>query len=112
MKLNCCIQVPFFSDDEETPSTPKADALFVPRENPRSLVIRPMEQWSLRSNAEKTSPLKEASKPVHENGKFFCILHYLEDICCILGIELIDNMPRRNIRTSIRVLVLLVRLIS
>lgn len=62
-------KVPFFSDDEETPSTPKADALFVPRENPRSLVIHPMEQWSLRSNAEKTSPLKEASKPVHENGK-------------------------------------------
>uniref|UniRef100_A0A5B7B6E7 Nucleoporin autopeptidase n=1 Tax=Davidia involucrata TaxID=16924 RepID=A0A5B7B6E7_DAVIN len=60
-------KVPFFSDDEETPSTPKADALFIPRENPRALVIRPMEHWPLRANAEKTSPLKDASTPVHEN---------------------------------------------
>ncbi|KAJ6727792.1 NUCLEOPORIN [Salix koriyanagi] len=30
-------KVPFFSDEEETPSTPKADALFIPRENPRAL---------------------------------------------------------------------------
>ncbi|GFZ18294.1 nucleoporin autopeptidase [Actinidia rufa] len=42
----------FFSDDEETPSTPKADALFIPRENPRALVIRPLEQWPPRTNAE------------------------------------------------------------
>ncbi|KAG8372377.1 hypothetical protein BUALT_Bualt12G0059900 [Buddleja alternifolia] len=56
-------KVAFFNDDEETPSTPKADALFVPRENPRALVIRPLEQWPSRASAEKTS-LK-----VHENGK-------------------------------------------
>ncbi|KAK9275408.1 hypothetical protein L1049_022672 [Liquidambar formosana] len=62
-------KVPFFSDDEETPSTPKADALFIPRENPRALVIHPMEQWPSRANAEKTSPFKETSTPVHENGK-------------------------------------------
>lgn len=78
-QLNCCTQVPFFSDDEETSSTPKADALFVPRENPRALVIRPMEQWPLRSNAEKTSPLKEASKTVHENGKFSFILFFFNE---------------------------------
>ncbi|CAK7357516.1 unnamed protein product [Dovyalis caffra] len=59
-------KVPFFSDEEETPSTPKADALFIPRENPRALVIRPMDQWSSRASAEKASPLN-ASAPVHEN---------------------------------------------
>ncbi|KAL9383027.1 hypothetical protein Peur_023350 [Populus x canadensis] len=61
-------KVPFFSDEEETPSTPKADALFIPRENPRALVIRPMDQWPSRASAEKASPLN-ASAPVHENGK-------------------------------------------
>ncbi|KAI8014379.1 Nuclear pore complex protein NUP98A [Camellia lanceoleosa] len=33
-------KVPFFTDDEETPSTPRADALFIPRENPRALVLK------------------------------------------------------------------------
>ncbi|KAJ6417506.1 hypothetical protein OIU84_003267 [Salix udensis] len=61
-------KVPFFSDEEETPSTPKADALFIPRENPRALVIRPMDQWPSRASAEKASPVN-ASAPVHENGK-------------------------------------------
>ena len=42
----CCMQVPFFSDDDEAPSTPKADALFVPRENPRALIIRPVPKSS------------------------------------------------------------------
>lgn len=55
------MQVPFFSDDEEAPSTPKADALFVPRENPRSLIIRPIDQLA------KTS-MKKAFVVVHENG--------------------------------------------
>ncbi|KAH6792597.1 Nucleoporin autopeptidase [Perilla frutescens var. hirtella] len=59
-------KVPFFNDDEEAASTPKADALFVPRENPRALVIRPLEQWHSRSSAEKT---KTAGTPLHENGK-------------------------------------------
>ncbi|KAG5223103.1 nuclear pore complex protein [Salix suchowensis] len=54
-------KVPFFSDEEEIPSTPKADALFIPRENPRALVIRPMEQWPSRASAEK------ASAPLNEN---------------------------------------------
>ncbi|GFS44551.1 nucleoporin autopeptidase [Actinidia rufa] len=63
------LPVPFFSDDEETPSTPKADALFIPRENPRALVIRPLEQWPPRTNAEKSSTLKDSATLVHENGK-------------------------------------------
>ncbi|KAF7151198.1 hypothetical protein RHSIM_Rhsim02G0255400 [Rhododendron simsii] len=61
-------KVPFFSDDEETPSTPKADALFIPRENPRALVIRPLEQWPPRKNADKPSPFKYTSS-AYENGK-------------------------------------------
>ncbi|XP_011004364.1 PREDICTED: nuclear pore complex protein NUP98A-like isoform X3 [Populus euphratica] len=59
-------KVPFFSDEEETPSTPKADALFIPRENPKALVIRPMDQWPPRASADKASPVN-ASAPVHEN---------------------------------------------
>ncbi|WCJ26685.1 Nuclear pore complex protein NUP98A [Euphorbia peplus] len=62
-------KVPFFSDEEETTGTPKADALFIPRENPRALVIRPTEQWSLRPNSEKASPSKNASTAAYENGK-------------------------------------------
>ncbi|XAR70080.1 hypothetical protein NMG60_11026819 [Bertholletia excelsa] len=60
-------KVPFFSDDEETPGTPKADALFIPRENPRALIVRPLEQWPPRTNADKSSPVKETSTPAHEN---------------------------------------------
>ena len=62
------MQVPFFTDDEETPSTPKADALFIPRENPRALVIRPLEQWPPRTSADKLLHLKETSAPAYENG--------------------------------------------
>ncbi|XP_030499862.2 nuclear pore complex protein NUP98A isoform X1 [Cannabis sativa] len=62
------VKVAFFSDDEETVSTPKADALFLPRDNPRALVIRPAEQWPLKSSAEKSFARKDTS-PVHENGK-------------------------------------------
>ncbi|XVE58209.1 hypothetical protein DITRI_Ditri04bG0151700 [Diplodiscus trichospermus] len=62
-------KVPFFGDDEKTPSTPKADAVFIPRENPRALVIRPTENWFSRASGEKASAMKDASSPVHENGK-------------------------------------------
>ncbi|XP_039045282.1 nuclear pore complex protein NUP98A-like isoform X2 [Hibiscus syriacus] len=60
-------KVPFFNDDEETPSKPKADAVFIPRENPRSLVIHPAENWSSRTSLEKPLPLEDTSTPVHEN---------------------------------------------
>lgn len=62
------MQVPFFSDDGEAPSTPKADALFIPRENPRALVICPTEQFSFGASVAKTSSLKDMSC-VPENGK-------------------------------------------
>lgn len=71
------MQVPFFSDDEETPSTPKADALFIPRENPRALVIRPTEQFPLGASAAKTSSLKDMSR-VPENGKIQLNLYNFE----------------------------------
>ncbi|KAJ4869265.1 Nuclear pore complex protein NUP98A [Raphanus sativus] len=62
-------KVPFFIDDEETPSsTPKADALFIPRENPRALVIRPAQQWSSRGKSSSI-PKDRPTAPVHENGK-------------------------------------------
>ncbi|KAL6577398.1 hypothetical protein OROMI_011674 [Orobanche minor] len=60
------LKVAFFNDDEDTPSTPKAYALFVPRENPIALVIRPFEQWHSRSGMAKTMA---NGTPVHENGK-------------------------------------------
>ncbi|KAK7269047.1 hypothetical protein RIF29_21762 [Crotalaria pallida] len=61
-------KVAFFSDDEDTPTTPKADALFIPRENPRALIICPMEQWPAKASSEKTSPFKARHAPVNENG--------------------------------------------
>ncbi|KAF8730195.1 hypothetical protein HU200_017169 [Digitaria exilis] len=53
-------KVPFFADDEESPATPKADAFFIPRENPRNLIIRPIEQWPLRSETDKKSVSKDS----------------------------------------------------
>ncbi|KAF8725770.1 hypothetical protein HU200_020323 [Digitaria exilis] len=54
-------KVPFFADDEEAPATPKADAFFIPRENPRNLIIRPIEQWPPRSGINKQSLLKDST---------------------------------------------------
>ncbi|CAL5415947.1 unnamed protein product [Camellia sinensis] len=54
-------KVPFFSNDGEMPTAPKAGTLFVPRENPRALVINPAEQWPQRPNNENMSPLLRAS---------------------------------------------------
>ncbi|KAI6706917.1 hypothetical protein NL676_009879 [Syzygium grande] len=51
-------RVPFFYDGDNTPSKPQADALFIPRENPRSLVIGP-EYWPAKE--QKPSPLKKTS---------------------------------------------------
>ncbi|KAM0885559.1 hypothetical protein ACQ4PT_030277 [Festuca glaucescens] len=48
-------KVPFFADDEESSVTPKADAFFIPRENPRSLIIRPTDQWPSRSAVDRQS---------------------------------------------------------
>ncbi|PPR95463.1 hypothetical protein GOBAR_AA25220 [Gossypium barbadense] len=72
-------KIPFFSDNEETPCVPKADAVFIPRENPRSLVIRPTKSWPSRASAEKASPLKDASTPPHENEQHFNLGKFSND---------------------------------
>lgn len=63
----------FFSGEEENTSTPKADALFIPRENPRALVIRPVEQWYGKVSAEKLKE-KNVSSPAQANGKISLLL--------------------------------------
>lgn len=77
------LQVAFFSDDEDTPTTPKADALFIPRENPRALIICPMEQWPGKVS-EKPSTFKDRSIPVNENGNIF----YIDCILCSILLPL------------------------
>jgi nuclear pore complex protein Nup98-Nup96 len=62
------LQVPFFSNDDDTPTTPKADALFIPRENPRALIICPMDQWPGKAS-EKASSFKDRYTSVNEYGK-------------------------------------------
>ncbi|KAG2622535.1 hypothetical protein PVAP13_3KG000032 [Panicum virgatum] len=54
-------KVPFFADDAESPATPKADAFFIPRENPRNLIIRPLEQWPSRSGINRQSVPKDSA---------------------------------------------------
>ncbi|BBN00670.1 nuclear pore complex protein Nup98-Nup96 [Marchantia polymorpha subsp. ruderalis] len=63
-------KVSFFSDGEETPSTPKADVLFVPRENPRALFIRQPEQTLPASTPVKGTPdARDIATPLHRNGE-------------------------------------------
>ncbi|CAL5031340.1 unnamed protein product [Urochloa decumbens] len=54
-------KVPFFADDEESPATPKADAFFIPRENPRNLIIHPIEQWPSRSGIHRQLVPKDSA---------------------------------------------------
>nr|GEV59711.1 nuclear pore complex protein NUP98A-like [Tanacetum cinerariifolium] len=59
--------VSFFSDEEETTRTPKAYALFIPMENPRALVIHPLETWPRKASVKKP---KGVSSPAQTNGKY------------------------------------------
>nr|GFA25600.1 nuclear pore complex protein NUP98A isoform X3 [Tanacetum cinerariifolium] len=62
--------VSFFSDEEETTRTPKADALFNPRENPRALVIRHLETWPRKASAKKPKgEYTESASTSHQNGR-------------------------------------------
>ncbi|KAK3166517.1 hypothetical protein QOZ80_1AG0046790 [Eleusine coracana subsp. coracana] len=54
-------KVPFFADDEESHATPKADAFFIPRENPRNLIIRPIDQWPSRNGTERQTVPKDSA---------------------------------------------------
>jgi nuclear pore complex protein Nup98-Nup96 len=61
--------VSFFSDGDDVPSTPKADVMFVPRENPRALFIRQSDQSPVTPSAVKRTPdIREMSTPVQANG--------------------------------------------
>lgn len=63
------LQIAFFSDGDEAPSTPKADVMFVPRENPRALFIRQPDQSPATPSAVKRTPdIREIATPVHVNG--------------------------------------------
>jgi nuclear pore complex protein Nup98-Nup96 len=66
------LQVPFFSNDDDTPTTPNVDALFIPRENPRALIICPLDQWPGKAY-EKASSFKDRYTKVNENGNIFLI---------------------------------------
>nr|GEY06695.1 nuclear pore complex protein NUP98A-like [Tanacetum cinerariifolium] len=57
----------FFSDEEETTSRPKVDAIFIPRKNLRPLVIHPLETWPRNASAEKP---KGVSSPAQTNGEY------------------------------------------
>ncbi|XP_008800301.2 nuclear pore complex protein NUP98A-like isoform X2 [Phoenix dactylifera] len=61
-------RVPFFRDDEEASTTPKADAFVIPRENPRALVIHPVEQRPSRSTTDKQFGQKITHTSANENG--------------------------------------------
>lgn len=62
----------FFSDGDDVPSTPKADVMFVPRENPRALFIRQSDQSPVTPSAVKRTPdIREMSTPVQANGISF-----------------------------------------
>ncbi|KAI4312800.1 hypothetical protein MLD38_037592 [Melastoma candidum] len=56
-------EVPFmFSNMDTGVAVPKAGAFFIPRENPRDLIIHPLPRiWTSRSEDEQSSPLNTAS---------------------------------------------------
>lgn len=66
------LKVPFFSEDENMSSTPKADAVFIPRENPRALMIQTKDRLPPKAHSNKSSALNGINHSRHENGK---ILH-------------------------------------
>ncbi|GJT68606.1 integrase, catalytic region, zinc finger, CCHC-type containing protein [Tanacetum coccineum] len=61
------IEIMGLIDEEETMSRPKADALFIPRENVSALVIRPLETWPGNVSTEKP---KGVSSPPQTNGEY------------------------------------------
>ncbi|VFQ98328.1 unnamed protein product [Cuscuta campestris] len=58
----------FFTDGEVTTSTPKVDAIFIPWDNPRALVIRPLETWPSRASVRKPFSATEENGKVHEDA--------------------------------------------
>ncbi len=64
------LQVSFFSDGDEVLTTPKADLMFIPRENPCALFIRQPDQTSLTPRTSKsTTDVRDIAMPVQGNGE-------------------------------------------
>jgi len=62
--------VSFFSDADEVLTTPKADLMFIPQENPRALFIRQSDQTSLTPRTSKsTTDVRDIAMPVQGNGE-------------------------------------------
>ncbi|KAF3794417.1 Nuclear pore complex protein, partial [Nymphaea thermarum] len=62
-------KVSFLTDEEETPTTPKADALFIPRENPRALIINHRKQWPSVPPMKQSQLDKQLGSNENENCK-------------------------------------------
>ncbi|CAM6018772.1 unnamed protein product [Sphagnum balticum] len=63
-------KVSFFSDADEVLTTPKADLMFIPRENPRALFIRQPDQTSLTPRtSNSTTDVRDIAMPVQGNGE-------------------------------------------
>ncbi|KAL7001610.1 hypothetical protein U1Q18_002762 [Sarracenia purpurea var. burkii] len=60
-------KVPFFSNEVKAPTAHKADALFVPRENPRAYVISPLVHSSLHEYVNGNISA-DVSAPAFLNG--------------------------------------------
>ena len=58
-------KVSFFIDNEEAPSPPKADGMFIPRENPMALFIHPPDQ-SPSATCKPIANMKEMA--INDNG--------------------------------------------
>ncbi len=66
----------FFSDADEVLITPKADLMFIPRENPRALFIRQPDQTSLTPRtSNSTTDVRDIAMPVQGNGESGKPLH-------------------------------------
>ncbi|CAN6467465.1 unnamed protein product [Victoria cruziana] len=59
----------FLTDNEETSSMPKADAFFIPRENPRALIINHAKQWPFAPAIKQNELDKQWAPNENENGK-------------------------------------------
>jgi hypothetical protein len=67
-------KVSFFNDNEEAPSTPKAHAMliqrenmFTPRENPREIFIRQTDQSPASVASKPTKNMMEMAIPIIDN---------------------------------------------
>lgn len=63
------IQVAFFNDAQKTPITPKKEAPFLPRSNPRAFISGLYEELNPKANSNDTSFKKNASGNTYENGR-------------------------------------------